>query len=250
MKIIQQSNDHSKVSLSLSNFQIEKEITLHKSLDHEHVIKFLGTFSDQEYVFIRLELAHNNSLKTLYDKRARLISEPEIRYYMKQILAALNYLHGIGVIHRDLKLGNVLLTRKMQVKLCDFGFSYRLKDGEKMPLQRLGTPNYIAPEILLGDDLSEDINGYEVDIWALGVIMFMLVFGSAPFQTGDVTSTYGRILMNEYSFDPKLRVSREAKRLIRQLLQPSPKDRPTSARVLEHKWFSYWTPDKVPSKVI
>lgn len=106
----------------------------------------------------------------------------------------MTYLVKAKVIHRDLKLGNLFLSDKMELKLGDFGLATKLEfDGERKRTI-CGTPNYIAPEVLEG----KKGHSFEVDIWSFGVIMYTLLIGKPPFETSDVKTTYKRIKMNMY----------------------------------------------------
>lgn len=109
---------------------------------------------------------------------------------------ALKYLHYNRVIHRDLKLGNLFLGDKMELKLGDFGLATKLEFDTEKKRTICGTPNYIAPEIL--DDKTG--HSYPVDIWSLGVIIYTMIIGKPPFETPDVKTTYKKIRMNNYSF--------------------------------------------------
>lgn len=129
-------------------------------------------------------------------KRRKRLTEIEVQYYTYQLIVALKYLHQNRVIHRDLKLGNLFLGEKLEIKLGDFGLATRLEfDGEKKRTI-CGTPNYIAPEILDG----KCGHCYEVDIWSLGVIVYTLIIGKPPFETPDVKTTYKKIKAGAYSF--------------------------------------------------
>lgn len=100
-------------------------------------------------------------------KRRRILTEPETRYYMKQIVEATKYMHDNNIIHRDLKLGNLFLDHDLRIKVGDFGLATRIKhDGERKKTL-CGTPNYIAPEILN----RTDGHSFPVDIWSIGCIM-------------------------------------------------------------------------------
>ena len=131
-------------------------------------------------------------------------------FYIKQIVNALEYLHGNRVIHRDLKLGNLFLNDKLDIKLGDFGLATKLDfDGERKRTI-CGTPNYIAPEVLEG----KNGHSYEVDVWSLGVIIYTLIIGKPPFETSNVKSTYDKIRKNIYRFPDHVNISDDAKDLI------------------------------------
>ena len=119
-------------------------------------------------------------------------------------------MHHNKVIHRDLKLGNLFLSKDMQLKVGDFGLATRVMfDGEKKRTI-CGTPNYIAPEVLS----RKSGHSYEADIWSIGVIIYTLLFGRPPFETSDVKKTYKRIKLNNYVFPTNVNVSDDAKDLI------------------------------------
>ncbi len=102
------------------------EIKIHKSLRHRHIVEFIDAFEDKEYIYILLEYCRNYTLKDLAKRRKRL-TEFETRVYISQIVKALIYIHSQGIIHRDLKLGNVLINDQMDAKICDFGLSTKIK---------------------------------------------------------------------------------------------------------------------------
>jgi len=125
------------------------EIKIHRSLHQNHIVGFEHFFEDAENVYILLELCQNQSLNDLLRRRKRL-HELEVQCYINQICLAVKYLHSHRVIHRDLKLGNLFLNDKMEVKIGDFGLATKLEfDGERKRTI-CGTPNYIAPEVLEG----------------------------------------------------------------------------------------------------
>lgn len=137
------------------------------------------------------------------------------------------------MIHRDLKLGNLFLDSKMEVKLGDFGLATKVTyEGEKKRTI-CGTPNYIAPEVLS----SKGGHSYEVDVWSIGVIIYTLLFGRPPFETADVKKTYKRIKMNDYSFPEHSDVSDEAKDLISRILKSDPEERLKLNEILNHEFF-------------
>jgi polo-like kinase 1 len=209
------------------------EIKIHKSLHHPNIVSFEHYFEDSENVYILLEMCHNQSMNELIKRRKRL-TELETMCYLVQLIKALKYLHSHRVIHRDLKLGNLFLTDKMEVKVGDFGLATKLEFENEKKRTVCGTPNYIAPEILE----SKNGHSYEVDIWSLGVIMYTLIIGKPPFETQDVKTTYKRIKMNAYSFPEHTIISEAAKALITEILQTDPSKRPNLDQILAHDFFN------------
>ena len=213
--------------------KLMSEIKIHRSLHHPTVVSFEQFFEDSENVYILLELCANQTLNELV-RRRRKLTELEAKCYIMQLIEGLKYLHSHRVIHRDLKLGNLFLTEKMELKIGDFGLATKLEfDGERKRTI-CGTPNYIAPEILEG----HHGHSYEVDIWSLGVILYTLLIGKPPFETQDVKTTYKRIQMNVYTFPEGTGISEHAKSLIQRILSSDPAKRPKFEEILSHPFLS------------
>ena len=223
------------------------EIKIHKSLHHPQIVAFEHYFEDTENVYILLEMCQNQTLNELLKRRKRL-TEIEVQCYIVQLIKALKYLHSHRVIHRDLKLGNLFLTEKMELKVGDFGLATKLDFEGERKRTVCGTPNYIAPEILDG----KTGHSYEVDIWSLGVIIYTLIIGKPPFETRDVKTTYKRIKMNAYTFPENAIVSEAAKNLISQILVLDPSKRPTLDQILTHDFFNQGTsiPKLLPTSTL
>ena len=171
------------------------EIKIHKSLHHPNIVNFEHYFEDSENVYLLIEICQNQTLNDLLKRRKKL-TELEVQCYTIQIIKALKYLHNHRIIHRDLKLGNLFINEKMELKVGDFGLATKLEfDGERKRTV-CGTPNYIAPEILEG----KTGHSFEVDIWSLGVIIYTLIIGKPPFETNNVKETYKKIKNDNYSF--------------------------------------------------
>ena len=223
------------------------EIKIHKSLHHPQIVAFEHYFEDTENVYILLEICQNQTLNDLLKRRKRL-TEIEVQCYIVQLIKALKYLHSHRVIHRDLKLGNLFLTDKMELKVGDFGLATKLDFEGERKRTVCGTPNYIAPEILDG----KTGHSYEVDIWSLGVIIYTLIIGKPPFETRDVKTTYKRIKMNAYSFPENAIISEAAKNLISQILVTDPSKRPSLDQILIHDFFNQGTsiPKLLPTSTL
>ena len=148
----------SSLSKARARQKLMSEIKIHRSLHHTNIVRFEHFFEDSENVYILLELCTNQTLNELIRRRKRL-TEIEVQCYALQIISALKYLHAYRVIHRDIKLGNLFLSEKMEIKLGDFGLATKLEFEGERKRTICGTPNYIAPEILDG----RQGHSYEVD---------------------------------------------------------------------------------------
>jgi len=210
------------------------EIKIQKSLHHQNIVRFYDVFEDSENVYMIIEICRNMTLVELLKKRKRL-TEPEVRFYMLQLIDATIYMHKKHVIHRDLKLGNLLLDDNMDLKIADFGLAAMIEHEGERKKTICGTPNYIAPEVLFD---SGNGHSYEVDIWSLGVIMYTLLVGKPPFQTREVEAIYKKIKENNYSFPADLDISNDAKNLISQILDKVPENRPTLEEMRQHPFLT------------
>ena len=223
------------------------EIKIHKSLNHENIVKFEHYFEDEENVYILLELCYNQTLHELIKRRKKL-TELEAQYYVFYIVKTLKYLHNLKIIHRDLKLANIFLTENMQIKLGDFGLATQLEfDGERKR-SLCGTPNYIAPEILNG----KTGHSFEVDIWCIGIILYILLIGKPPFETNNALETYKRIKSKNFSFPQGEKISIPAKELIESILVTEPYKRPTLQEILESDFMTMGTsiPESLPQSTL
>ncbi|XP_066996838.2 serine/threonine-protein kinase PLK1 [Anabrus simplex] len=223
-KIIPKANITKKQHMQ----KIAREIIIHRELIHEHVVRLHHFFEDKINAYIILENCPKKSLVHVLKHRC-LVTEPEARYYLRQLISGVHYIHSCKVIHRDLKPGNMLLSMRMVVKLADFGLATQADKCNKVSV--CGTPNYIAPEVLNKLSCS-----YESDVWAIGCIMYTILVGQAPFETASLRETYMRIVNNNYSVPGN--ISEHASGLIQQLLHPKPEARPSLDEILKHDFFT------------
>ena len=230
-KVINKQN----LATSRQKQKLITEIKIHKSVHHDQVVAFEHNFEDNENVYILLEVCKNQTLNELFKRRKKL-TEIEVQCYIIQLVKGLQYLHSHKIIHRDLKLGNLFLTDKMQLKIGDFGLATKLDyDGEKKKTV-CGTPNYIAPEVIDGG--AGGGHSYEVDIWAIGIIIYIFIVGKPPFETNDLKQTYKRIKSIQFDFPEDVHISTAAKNLIRRLLVRDPKKRPSLNDILMDDFFN------------
>uniref|UniRef100_A0A8C9KTQ9 Serine/threonine-protein kinase PLK3 n=1 Tax=Serinus canaria TaxID=9135 RepID=A0A8C9KTQ9_SERCA len=229
---------HSRVAKPHQREKITNEIELHRDLHHKHIVKFSHYFEDSESIYIFLEHCSRKSLAHIWKARHTLL-EPEVRYYLKQIISGLKYLHLKGILHRDLKLGNFFINENMELKVGDFGLAACQDVSDQKKKTICGTPNYLAPEVLLRQG-----HGPESDVWSLGCVMYTLLCGNPPFETSDLKETYRCIKQVEYTLPVFL--SLPAKHLITGILRRNPQDRFTLDEILDHEFFKGYTPEKLP----
>ncbi|XP_051539810.1 serine/threonine-protein kinase PLK2-like [Myxocyprinus asiaticus] len=231
---------HTRVSKPHQREKIDREIELHRALHHKHIVQFYHHFEDKDNIYILLEHCSRRSLAHILKAR-KVLTEPEVRYYLRQIVSGLKYLHEQEILHRDLKLGNFFINESMELKVGDFGLAAKLEPVENRRRTICGTPNYLSPEVL-----NKQGHGCESDVWALGCVMYTMLLGRPPFETTNLKETYRCIREAQYSMPSSL--SPQAKHLISSMLAKNPEDRPQLEEFLCHDFFCQgFTPDRLSS---
>lgn len=218
-----------------SEAKFRMEVDIHSRVKHPNIVQFVKTFQDEYYHYIILEQCSRKSLMDLSKERGVFTCE-EMRHIMTQIVSAVEYMHGNRIIHRDLKLGNIMIDFSGNMKVGDFGFASELISATDKKMTTCGTPNYIAPEVLATGKTGLGY-GLEADIWSLGVVLYALAFGTPPFETKDINTTYNKIRRVDYSFPPGTSVPESCKDLIQRMLQKDPQQRPSPAKILQHSFL-------------
>ena len=176
-------------------------------------------------------------------KRRKRLHEVEARYYIYQLIKAVQYIHSRKVIHRDLKLGNLFLTEKMGLKVGDFGLAAQVFFQGERKRTVCGTPNYLAPEVLD----AERGHSYEVDWWGIGVILYTMLNGRPPFESQEVKYTYRKIKSASFSFPENVTFSQYAKDFIKKCLVVDTAKRMNLQEMLEHDFISLTpVPEQIP----
>ena len=229
--------------------QVEEEVAIHIHLTHPNILGLWAAFADEGHLYIVLELASGDDL---YKRMSRIpVAEAlVVKRFITPILAALDHCHSRGVLHRDLKPENVLLMEDGTCKLCDFGFS--INTAIRRPVSRLGTLDFMAPEIVMAgrrhldgvkDEVHNDADNYiakgdrapyssAVDVWAVGGLLYELLVRTTPFASPSKNRTMRKIVAGDVALPDSL--SPEAADFIRQCLRPAPADRPSCGLLLTH----------------
>lgn len=158
------------------------------------------------------------------------LNESETAVIMQQIVDGLKYLHSNNILHRDMKLPNLLVTAGMRVKIADFGLATQLSRPDEKHMTMCGTPNYISPEVAM-----RTAHGQPADVWGLGIMMYTLLVGRPPFDTDGVASTLKKVVSSELMIP--IHMSAEARDLLDQLLQKDPNARCRLDDVLRHPFM-------------
>ena len=213
--------------------QMMQEVRLMKLVQHPHVVRLYEVIDTQTKLYLVLELADGGDMYDYIMRHEGVgLDESVARKYFRQIVQAIQYCHELHVVHRDLKPENVVFFQKLElVKLTDFGFSNNFDPGEQLQTS-CGSLAYSAPEILLGDSYDAPA----VDIWSLGVILYMLVCGAAPFQEANDSETLTMIMDCKFSFPTH--ISTSCKRLVSLMLQRQPHLRASLDDIIKDPWLN------------
>ncbi|XP_057401150.1 serine/threonine-protein kinase SIK1 isoform X2 [Balaenoptera acutorostrata] len=219
-----------KTRLDSSNLEkIYREVQIMKLLNHPHIIKLYQVMETKDMLYIVTEFAKNGEMFDYLTSTGHL-SESEARKKFWQILSAVEYCHSHNIVHRDLKTENLLLDGNMDIKLADFGFGNFYKPGEPLSTW-CGSPPYAAPEVFEG----KEYEGPQLDIWSLGVVLYVLVCGSLPFDGPSLPALRQRVL--EGRFRIPFFMSRDCETLIRRMLAVDPTKRITISQIWQHRWM-------------
>ncbi|ORY37257.1 kinase-like protein, partial [Rhizoclosmatium globosum] len=206
-----------------------------------------AAFQDDENLYLVMEYIPGGSLRTFLNAREVTLTEDEARFYVAEMVLALEEVHRLHYIHRDLKPDNVLIDHDGHLKLGDFGSCIRIcGDGQKVrSRETVGTPDYISPEILRAQEGNVSY-GEEVDLWSLGIILYEMLFDEVPFYSESLVSTYGKIMDHENTleFPDDVAVSFEAISLMKSLIC-NPEQRLSLTSIKTHSWFREFSWDKV-----
>lgn len=221
-----------KKTNSIERELIHNEINILKILNHKGIVKLKDVFCNSTHTLLVEEFLHGGSL----EKCVGSLTENDIKTIVYQLLDVVNYIHEVGVIHRDIKLDNVLFAKKNDLgtlKLADFGLSTFAIPG-KVFTEACGTIGYTAPEM-------HDKFGYgsEVDLWSLGVLTYALLSEKMPFRGSSNQEIISATMNKEPDYAEIANHSLQAQDFVKKLLRKSPAERPKALDSMKHEWFNY-----------
>ncbi|XP_044763367.1 serine/threonine-protein kinase SIK3-like isoform X2 [Coccinella septempunctata] len=220
-----------KTALDEENLtKIFRETAILKSLRHPHITRLYQLMETSHTIYIVTEYAHKGEIFDHLVQKGRM-PEEEAKRIFSQIVSAVSYCHSQGVVHRDLKAENLLLDHNMNIKLADFGFSNQFTEGTLLSTW-CGSPPYAAPELFQG--LKYD--GPKVDIWSLGVVLYVLVCGYVPFDAPNLHILRNVVIAGKFRIPYFM--SRDCEDLIRHMLVVEPEKRLSMAQIARHRWLA------------
>ena len=218
---------------------------------HRNIIRLFEVLETEEDILIVMEYASGGDMLQFMKKR-RSVPEPEAKKIFRQIVNSVGHCHCRSVLHRDVKLDNLLIDSAGQIKLCDFGISRIITDPRATMHEQCGTPAYIAPEIMADKGYS----GFKSDIWSMGILLFALVCGCLPFRANSIEDLKALIIEAKVKFPEQvaieggdrvdLVISPEYKDLVMKTLETCPEKRITIPEILCHPWMTGAQPTTKP----
>ena len=215
---------------------VKVEIDILKLCHHPNIVRLLDHLENLDYIFIVMEYIEGGTLGQYIKKHNFNFTEHQAANIIYQIAQGVKYLHSYGIVHRDLKTDNIMITQPNDLgvlKIMDFGLSKILSSQEKM-VDGFGTLSYVAPEVLLRSPYNK-----EVDIWSLGVILYYILCGHLPFRGNKEIIIAEKIVNDELEFDEEYweMRSQKVKDLIEKCLRKNPEERISINEFLNHPWF-------------
>jgi len=211
--------------------RVFQEIQALRNLRHPHVIRILDVADHPDSICFIMEFAAGGELRG-YVERQKWLSEEESRVFFKQIVRAVHYIHSKNIIHRDLKLENILLDKNNKCKIVDFGLSdYVSSKGRTVT--DAGTEAYLAPEVYSGSSGTSD--PYKIDVWGLGVILYALAHGKLPFDRPDVETC---AMLSAGELEMKEEMTPGFCRIVNLMLTPSPEERASMNEITLDTWVT------------
>ncbi|XP_066567173.1 serine/threonine-protein kinase SIK3 homolog isoform X2 [Amia ocellicauda] len=215
--------------------KIFREVQIMKMLRHPHIIRLYQVMETERMIYLVTEYASGGEIFDHLVAHGRM-AEKDARRKFKQIVAAVHFCHCRHIVHRDLKAENLLLDHNLNIKIADFGFSNIFSRGQLLKTW-CGSPPYAAPELFEG----KEYDGPKVDIWSLGVVLYVLVCGALPFDGSTLQNLRARVLSGKFRIP--FFMSTDCEYLIRHMLVLEPSKRLSMEQICKNKWMKQGDPD-------
>uniref|UniRef100_A0A8C5DG35 non-specific serine/threonine protein kinase n=1 Tax=Gouania willdenowi TaxID=441366 RepID=A0A8C5DG35_GOUWI len=215
--------------------KIFREVQIMKLLRHPHIIRLYQVMETERMIYLVTEYASGGEIFDHLVAHGRM-AEKDARKKFKQIVAAVHFCHCRSIVHRDLKAENLLLDHNLNIKIADFGFSNLFSRGQLLKTW-CGSPPYAAPELFEG----KEYDGPKVDIWSLGVVLYVLVCGALPFDGSTLQNLRARVLSGKFRIP--FFMSTDCEYLIRHMLVLEPSRRLSMEQICKNKWMRQGDPD-------
>ncbi|XP_031429384.1 serine/threonine-protein kinase SIK3 homolog isoform X3 [Clupea harengus] len=215
--------------------KIFREVQIMKMLRHPHIIRLYQVMETERMIYLVTEYASGGEIFDHLVAHGRM-AEKDARRKFKQIVAAVHFCHCRNIVHRDLKAENLLLDHNLNIKIADFGFSNLFSRGQLLKTW-CGSPPYAAPELFEG----KEYDGPKVDIWSLGVVLYVLVCGALPFDGSTLQNLRARVLSGKFRIP--FFMSTDCEYLIRHMLVLDPSKRLSMEQICKNKWMRQGDPD-------
>jgi len=210
---------------------VRREIQLLENINHPNVIKMNYSFDTAKQIYIIMEYVGQTSLHSFIKGRmGKKLEELEVKRLFKEVVQGISYCHSKNIVHRDIKMENILIDDNKNIKIIDFGFSICATPDKRLNIF-CGTPSYMAPEIVS----KINYKGCPADIWALGILLYALLTGSFPFRGFDDKDLFKKITRGKY--DTPSSMSEGSKSLLEKMLKVSPDQRIIAEQILQDKWL-------------
>ncbi|XP_076817094.1 calcium/calmodulin-dependent protein kinase kinase 1-like isoform X1 [Clavelina lepadiformis] len=226
--------------------RVYREIALLKKLDHPNVVKLVEVLDDpdDDSLYMVFELMKEGEVLDV--PTTEPLKENVAQRYFRDVLLGLEYLHYQKIIHRDIKPSNLLLDDHNRVKIADFGVSQEFSDGDAEISSTVGTPAFLPPEAVSG--VNDKFYGKPLDIWALGITLYSLVYGETPFKSPHILELHEKICNHDVIYPSTPKVSVECRELMGRMLTKDPALRITMKDIKVHRWVTQGGVTPMPSE--
>ncbi|KAI8149060.1 protein kinase A catalytic subunit [Fennellomyces sp. T-0311] len=215
-----------------------------RTLSNPFIVTLKFSFQTSDHLFLVMDYVPGGELFS-YLQREQYLNEDRARFYVAELVCALEHIHTHQIVYRDLKPENILLDAQGHVALADFGLSKELQRANETTTTFCGTSEYLAPEMVRQEPYTQ-----AVDWWSLGILLYELLIGGAPFHSVHLDVLYRRICKAPLKFPAQPVISPDAKDLITQLLDRNPATRPAAAQIKAHPFFKTIQWDLIAQKQV